>query len=67
MNLFRDNNKEIKLIGVFPAEVYLFKINNGNTRTICEICLKLTFKTPDTITLDFFYKQIRILYITRVA
>ena len=24
------------------AGIYLFKVNNGNTRTICEICSKLT-------------------------
>ena len=31
----------------FPAGIYLFKINNRNTRTRCEICLKLTIKTPE--------------------
>ena len=25
-----------------PAAIYLFKVNNGNTRTMCEICSKLT-------------------------
>ena len=25
----------------------MFKINNRNTRTRCEICLKLTIKTPE--------------------
>ena len=28
-----------------PANIYLFKVNNGNTRTKCEICSKLTIKT----------------------
>ena len=23
---------------MFPAGIYLFKVNNGNTRTMCEIC-----------------------------
>ena len=27
--------------------LYLFKDNNGNTRTMCEICSKLTIKTPE--------------------
>ena len=27
--------------------IYLFKVNNGNTRTMREICLKLTIKTPE--------------------
>ena len=28
-----------------PADIYFFKVNNENTRTICEICSKLTIKT----------------------
>ena len=30
-----------------PANIYLFKVNNGNTKTINEICLKLIIKTPE--------------------
>ena len=30
-----------------PAGIYLFKFNNGNTRAMCEICSKLTIKTPE--------------------
>ena len=26
---------------------FLFKVNNRNTRTRCEICSKLTIKTPE--------------------
>ena len=33
----------------FPAYTYLFKVNNGNLRKRCEICLKLTIKTPVTL------------------
>ena len=29
-----------------PASICLFKVNNGNTRTMCEICSTLTIKTP---------------------
>ena len=29
-----------------PAGIYLLKVNNRNTRTRCEICSKLTTKTP---------------------
>ena len=29
------------------AVIYMFKVNNGNTRTMCEICSKLTIKTPE--------------------
>ena len=31
----------------FPANIYLFKVNNRNTRKRCEICSKLTIKTPE--------------------
>ena len=27
--------------------IYLLKVNNRNTRTRCEMCLKLTRKTPE--------------------
>ena len=30
-----------------PAGNYMFKVNNRNTRTKCEICSKLTIKTPE--------------------
>ena len=32
---------------VFPAGIYLLIVNNRNTRTRCEICSKLTIKTPE--------------------
>ena len=31
----------------FPVGIYLLKVNNKNTRTRCEICSKLTIKTPE--------------------
>ena len=30
-----------------PAGNYMFKVNNRNSRTRCEICSKLTIKTPE--------------------
>ena len=30
-----------------PAGNFMFKVNNGNTITRCEICSKLTIKTPE--------------------
>ena len=30
-----------------PVGIYLVKVNNRNTRTRCEICSKLTIKTPE--------------------
>ena len=31
----------------YPVSNYLLKVNNRNTRTRCEICSKLTIKTPE--------------------
>ena len=30
-----------------PTSIYLFKVNNSNIRKRCEICSKLTIKTPE--------------------
>ena len=32
---------------LYPAGNCMFKVNNRNTRTRCEICSKLTIKTPE--------------------
>ena len=37
--------------GYIPAGNYMFKANNKNTRTRCEICLKLKIKTPERLLL----------------
>ena len=31
----------------YPGNIYLFKVNNRNTRKRCEICSKLVIKTPE--------------------
>ena len=31
---------------LFPANIYLFRVNKGNIETMCEICSQLTIKTP---------------------
>ena len=31
----------------FPADIQLFKVKNGSTRKICDICPKLAIKRPD--------------------
>ena len=36
----------MKCISVNPANNYLFKRSNKNTRKRCEICSKLTIKIP---------------------
>ena len=33
--------------GSTPAGNYMFKVNNKNTRTRCEVCSKLTIKTAE--------------------
>ena len=30
-----------------PPGIYLFKVNNGNARTMCKICLNLIIKTQE--------------------
>ena len=37
----------VKHSWMYPAGIYLLKVNNRNTRTRCEICSKLTIKTPE--------------------
>ena len=32
---------------MYPAVIHLLKVNNRNTRTICEICSKVTIKLPE--------------------
>ena len=34
-----------------PAGNYMFKVNNRNTRTRCEICSELTIKAPEDVKL----------------
>ena len=39
-----------------PADIYLFKVNKRNSRKRCEICLKLTKKTPE-------WRQKRVFFV----
>ena len=41
------DNFEVSNGSTFPAGNYMFKVNNRNIRTRCEICSKLTIKTPE--------------------
>ena len=36
-----------KIYDILSAGIYLLKVNNRNTRTRCEICSKLTIRTPE--------------------
>ena len=40
-------------IVAFPANIYLSKVNNKNTRKRCEICSKLTIKIPGAFIVNF--------------
>ena len=37
---------DIKILDSYPANIYLFKVNNRNTKKVNEICPKL-IKTPE--------------------
>ena len=41
-----------------PADIYMFKVNNRNTRTRCEIRSKLTIKTPERRHGGMFMRQL---------
>ena len=43
----KTNYAKLQTIGPDPANIYLFKVNNRNTRRRCEICSKLTRKSPE--------------------
>ena len=51
INVFAENGHSItvleKVAKEYPAGIYLLKVNNRSTRTRCEICSKLTIKTPE--------------------
>ena len=40
-----------------PAGKYMFKVNNRNTRTRCEICSKVTIKTTQRRRWDYQFKE----------
>ena len=49
------------VVKAYATGIYLFEINNGNTRTMCESCSKLTIKTPERrhyrrSSVSFFYQ-----------
>ena len=38
---------------ISPGGNYILKVNSRNTRKRCEICSKLTIKTPDVFIVNF--------------
>ena len=47
----RRENVYCNFFGIYnadnPVDNYMFKVNNNNTKTRCEICSELTIKTPE--------------------
>ena len=39
--------KQEDVLKFIPAGNYMFKVSNGNTRTRCKICSKLTTRIPE--------------------
>ena len=46
----------------FPAGNYMFNVNNRNTRTRCEISLKLTIKTAELAVLVTLFLTFNIFH-----
>ena len=44
---FQGTRKMICGSRCFSANIYLLKVDNRNTRKMCDICSKLTIKTPE--------------------
>ena len=44
--LYQFGQNQKNNFSAIPANIYLFKVNNRNIRKRCEICSKLTIKTP---------------------
>ena len=52
-------------LNIIPANIYLFKFSNINTRKRCELCSKLIIKTPERrhgIVLVFLYLTLNIIH-----
>ena len=56
-----DGNK-----GYMPANMYLFKVNNRNTKKKCEICSNLTIKIPECCSSVFIVNFEHILHLLLV-
>ena len=40
-------SSDLRDAAILPVGIYLFKVNKRSFRKRCEICLKLTIKTPE--------------------
>ena len=52
--LHLNNCSSKQLIVQYLAGIYMFKVNNKNTRKMCEISLKSTIKTPEWCQSHFY-------------
>ena len=46
INVFGVDSEQVFAHWTNPVAFYMLKVNNGNSRTRCEICSKLIIKTP---------------------
>ena len=44
--VYKNQVSYLTLFRALPANMFLFKVNNRNTKKRCEICSELTIKTP---------------------
>ena len=59
MFLFTGWYQTHSFVNSYPACTFLFKVKNTNTRTSCEICSKLTIKTPERrLCQCFFFNKV---------
>ena len=47
--LFCKTNVFFSRLCSYQSRNYILKVNNRNIRTVCEICSKLTIKTPEHV------------------
>ena len=47
-----------------PASIYLFEVNNSNTRTLCDMCSKLTIKSLELRHRRLMVSLLLLIYFT---
>ena len=45
--IYHESISKVYIGRTYRTGIYLLKVNNGNTRIGCEMCSKLTIKTPE--------------------
>ena len=63
VHAFKDHQHDSRTMPFcfLPASIYLFKVNNSNTRKRCEICSKFNIKNTRTTTSDVVRKTLQDL------